>query len=352
MGNENTFCSKKPFGKEYMLLAFLGDTDMLSFREMKDREYIPHGTYLKLLIGGSLSLIKVLVTNPSDLKKLRTMHGSEERYVRPKRPYELPPYKEGMRCGVTDEKYLRSTLYCNPCAPEVVALAHELGAFQKTDYEFAKAAFEFVKEKLDLEICQMDPVEVTIRRGTGTCFHLISVFIALCRCAGIKARYKTFAMNMIQTWYDSMVGSDPLVKKWYDQMGYFMMEGEGEAFVDGKWVAAHVGPTAERQAAGGIPITKFGEGSLGIWFFALPGTTMNMESIPYGLGGGANLLQRLAPGSMERINISIQHQNKMGKKIIEEAGGKEAYDAMARKKYKAKAPRLDLSDKKGIVFGE
>jgi len=335
-----------------MVPTFLGDSYMTSFREMKDREYIPHGTYLKLLIGGALSLSKVLFANPSDLRKLRTIQGSEERYVRPKRSYDLPPYKEGMRCGATDEKYLRETLYCNPCAPEVVALAHHLGAFQKTDYEFAKAAFEFVKEKLDLEICGMDAVEETIRRGTGTCFHLISVFIALCRCAGIKARYKTFAMNMIQSWYDATVGSDPLVKKWYDQMGFFMMEGEGEAFIDGKWVPAHVGPTAERQAAGGVPITHFGEGSLGLWFFALPGTTMNMESIPYGLGVGSKLLKKLAPGSMERVNISIQRQNIVGKKIIEDAGGKDAYDIMARKKHKSKAPTLDLSDKKGIVFEE
>jgi hypothetical protein len=335
-----------------MLFIYLGNTFMLSFREMKEREYIPKGTYLKLLIGGSLSLSKVLLTNPGDLKKLRTIQGSEERYIRPKRSYELPPYKEGMRCGATNEKYLRQTLYCNPCAPEVVAFAHHLGAFQKTDYEFVKAAFGFIKEKLDLEICQMDSVEETIRRGTGTCFHLISVFIALCRCAGIKARYKTFAMNMIQTWYDATVGSDPLVKKWYDQMGFFMMEGEGEAFIDGKWVSAHVGPTAERQAAAGIPITHFGEGSLGIWFFALPGTTQAMESIPYGLGAGTKILKKLAPGSMERVNISIQRQNSAGRKIIKDAGGKKAYDAQARKKLKSKGPTIEITKRKEIIFGE
>jgi hypothetical protein len=325
---------------------------MVSFQEMKDKGYIPQKTYLKLMIGGGLSLSKVLLTSPGDLKKLRTIHGSEERYIRPKRSYELPPFKEGMRCGVTDEKYLRQTLYCNPCAPEVVALAHHLGAFQKSDYEFAKAAFEFTKENLDLEICPMNPVEETIQRGAGTCFHLITVFIALCRCAGIKARYKMFAMNMIKAWYDVLVEADPLVKKWYDSMGYFMIEGEGEAFINGKWVVAHVGPTAERQAAANIPITKFGEDSLGVWFFAIPGTTMYMESIPYGLGGATNLLKRIAPGSMERVNISIQHQNKMGKKIIEDAGGKETYDAMARKKLGPKAPTIDLSNNKGIVFGE
>ena len=77
-----------------------------------------------------------------------------------------------------------------------------------------------------------------------------------------------FAMNMIQAWYDSTIDVDPVVKKWYDSMGYFMLEGEGEVYVDGKWIVAHVGPKAERQAAAGIPITKFGEDSIGVWFFA------------------------------------------------------------------------------------
>jgi hypothetical protein len=77
-----------------------------------------------------------------------------------------------------------------------------------------------------------------------------------------------------------------------------------------------------------------------------------MESIPYGLGGSTNLLKKIAPGSMERVNISIQHQNKIGKKIIEDAGGKEAYDALVRKKLGPKAPTIDLSNNKGIVFGE
>jgi hypothetical protein len=36
-----------------------------------------------------------------------------------------------MKCGVTDEKYLRPTLYCNPLEPEVIALADKLGAFKK-----------------------------------------------------------------------------------------------------------------------------------------------------------------------------------------------------------------------------
>ena len=107
---------------------------MASFREMKDKGYIPQKTYFKLMVGGTLSLSKVLLTSPGDLKKLRVIHGADERYIRPPRRYELAVYNEGMKCGVTDEKYLRPTLYCNPCASEIVAMAHQLGAFKKSDF--------------------------------------------------------------------------------------------------------------------------------------------------------------------------------------------------------------------------
>lgn len=323
---------------------------MVSFREMKEKGYIPQTMYAKLVIGGGASLVKTLMLNPGDLKKLRVIHQGEERFVRPPRPYELPVYREGMKCGVTSEKYLRPTLDCNPCAPEIVAMAHALGAFQVSDFEFTKRAFEFVKEQVQLEIVPMNSAEETLRRGSGTCFHLITLFIALCRAAGIKARYKMFAMTMIKAWYDAMVGADPLVKKWYNAMGFFTIEGEGEAFVNGKWMVAHVGPTAARQASAGIPITTFGEDSIGVWFFPVPGTIMTMESMPYGLGGSTRMLYKIAPASMERVNISIQMQEAMGRKVIAEAGGVAAYDAAARKRLGPQGPRIALSNQEAITF--
>jgi hypothetical protein len=116
------------------------------------------------------------------------------------------------------------------------------------------------------------------------------------------------------------------VKKWYDSLGYFLIEGEGEAYIEDRWVVAHVGPTAERQAAAGIPITRFGEDALGIWFHAQPGTIMQLESIPLGLGAGTRLLHAIAPGSMERVNISIQKQIERGRQILHEAGGTVAFN--------------------------
>ena len=257
---------------------------MTGLREIKEKGYFPQKTQIKLFTAGAVNFVKLFVRNPGDVKKLQKMDKVDGRYIRPKREYEIPEFSSDMNFCKSNEKYLRPTLWCNCRAPEVVALANKLGAFKKTDYEFAKDAFNFVKEKMPLEILTLNPVEETFRRGTGTCFHLITAFIALCRAAGIKARYKMFAMNMIQAWVDSTVGVDPVVKKWYDSMGYFFIEGEGEAYVDGKWIVAHVGPKAERQAFNGVPITKFGEDSIGVWFFPIKGTIMRLESIPYGLG--------------------------------------------------------------------
>ncbi len=323
---------------------------MTSLREIKEKGYIPQKTYAKLFIAGALSLSKTLLLNISDLKKLRNITDSSERYIRPKRDFEIPKFTESMKVNDSNEKYLRPTLYCDHREPEVVALAHKLGAYKKSDREFAESAFELVKEHMILEIITINRVGETFNRGTGTCFHLISAFIALCRAAGIKARYKVFAMNMIKAWYDSVVKADPLVKKWYDSMGYFMLEGEGEVFIDGKWMVAHVGAEAERQAAAGIAITKFGEDSIGRWFNAIPGTIMYMESIPYGFSVSTKLLKIIAPGSMERVNISILKQIENGRKIIKDAGGPKAYDQMMRSEEKSKKPNLKIEQKSQIVF--
>ena len=289
-----------------------------------------HTTYLKLLLNGLFSVSWLLITSVSQIRRLRQPKASDERYVRPPRRFEFPETPQGLRPEPSHSRYLRATRYCNPWSPQVTAIAHSLGAHRLPDLEYAQAAFAFAKEELTLEIAPIDSVEASLERGTGTCFDLISVFIALCRAAGIPARYKIFATEMIQTWRESVIDVDPLVQKWYDSLGYFLLEGEGEAYVDGQWMVAHVGPTAKRQAAAGIPITRFGEDALGTWFHAKPGTIMRLEAIPPGLAAGSRLLHKISPGSMERINISVQKQISRGLQVLANAGGLEAYDQQAR----------------------
>jgi hypothetical protein len=287
-------------------------------------------TYWNLMLKGILSISKLLIFDFKDVKRLRKTSPLEEHYIRPPRRYDIPTYSPEMPYCKSKEKYLRPTRYCNSHAPEVIAIANQLGAYKVPDREFARAAFEFAKEKLILEIAPIISVEEILQRGTGSCFELITVFIALCRAAGIKARYKIFATHMIQAWREGTIDADPLLNKWYDSLGYFLLEGEGEAYVDGKWTVAHVGPTAERQAAAGIPITRLGEDALGIWFSARPGSIMLLESLPFGLAAGSWILHKISPGTMERVNVSVLNEIKKGRVIIQKAGGVDAYDEQKR----------------------
>ena len=104
----------------------------------------------KSRLGWGLTLAKLLLRNPGALKKLMVMGPDEERYVRPPREYELPPFRESMRRCTSNEKYLRPTRWCNPREPQVVALANELGAYELSDYEFADAAFWWVKTNVSI----------------------------------------------------------------------------------------------------------------------------------------------------------------------------------------------------------
>jgi hypothetical protein len=323
---------------------------MLTPWEIKQKEMIPPLHMIQMNIGGLFFLTKVILTNIGTFKDLK---NQKMIYKRPTPTYTIPEYKPDMKTNNSEEKYLRPTLYCNHRKPEVIALAHQLGAYQKSDRKFAEAAFEFAKRKIILEIIPLDDVDTVIHRGTGTCIHKISIFIALCRAAGIPARYKFFSLTMLDNWMGASMDRAPLMKQWYDAMGAFLLHGEGEVYLDGKWIIADVGAEPQRQAAAWMPVTKLGEDSAGLWLFPIPGTTFIRESIPLGLGVPSQILMNgLAPNSVAGVNIGILEQIEKGRKIIEETGGEAAYDVEARKKRKQNmAPKTDLSQKPdNIIF--
>jgi Transglutaminase-like superfamily len=299
----------------------------------------------------AFALTKFILTHPATFMDHRKMSADEQRYVRPPRQYELPLFREGMQYSTSNEPYLRPTRHCNPREPEVIAMANELGAYELPDYEFAEAAYWFVKENIQFEMCAFDSAGMTLTRGTGTCFHYISLFNALCRAAGIKARYKLFAMN-----YDRYTGGrggggvDPVWDGLYNSLGYLMSEAEAEVCIDGAWIVAHPATSAELQAAKGLPITKLGEDSIGIFFDAVPGTIRRVESIPSKMDWGMKTLLRLSPASLERVAVAYQRATTYGRQVIAETGGRDAYDNMARERLKLSPPTIVVTDDAALVF--
>jgi hypothetical protein len=103
-----------------------------------------------------------------------------------------------------------------------------------------------------------------------------------------------------------------------------------------------------------LPITKLGEDSIGVWLFPIPGTILERESVPLGLGLPSRvLMKRLVPNSVAGLNIGILEQIEKGRKIIEESGGEKAYNALAKKKRAKSMPKAVLAEKHDkIVFEE
>ena len=271
-----------------------------------------------------------LLKNPTILKKQIFMGPDEPRYVRPPREYELPEYSKEMKHCTSKEKYLRPTRYCNPREPLVVAMAHELGAYELSDWEFAEAAYWFVKTKLVVEIRPLDSASATLKRGTGSCYHLTSLWLALCRAAGIKARYQTFMMQLPDQITNTTSSEQGAMTVDFFSRG--TPEAQGEVCVDGKWTVGHVAMRPEILARARLPIPKFGEDAGGLVFKVIPGTTKRFESIPLTFWLAMNIGMRFVPAALERTTVVAQTRALgPGRKVIEQAGGIEAYDQQARK---------------------
>ena len=280
--------------------------------------------------GAGLSVARVLLKNPAALGKFRAMGYDEKRYIRPPREYDIPPFDRRMKHSTSTEPYLRPTRWCNPREPEVIAVANKLGAYELTDYEFAKAAYWFVKTNLVVEMLPFDTVRTTLMRGTGTCYHLISVWIALCRAAGIKARYKVFRMVLPDEIMREEMNEGEAMTANIVNVG--IPEGEGEVCIDGTWMVGHVAMRPEIYARVGLPILEFGEDAIGSTFKLIPGTIERFEYIPIRYGIAMKALTWAAPAAMERANIAIADNLPQGKKIIDDAGGMRTYNKMAKRR--------------------
>jgi hypothetical protein len=199
----------------------------------------------------------------------------------------------------------------------------------------------------------MDSVSATLRRGTGTCLHAISLWLALCRAAGIKARYKEYKFMLNDLAIDlnaaEIMGLTEAEEAMIpDALDLDKSRPQGEACIDGKWVVANVGDRPEFYAQAGLPIPKLGEDAIDLTFKLIPGTIKHFESIPLMVGLTFRLGCWLAPVVMERT--SIIRAAPLGRKIIEEAGGIEAYDQKLRQKLELSLPVIKLKRDEALVF--
>lgn len=316
------------------------------------KEMLPPRRLLGMFITGAISVLAVVLGNLGLIRKMKRQQAGQT-CKRPPRAYDLPELQAGMKNRSSDKKYLRPTLYCDCRAPEVTAMALWLGAGEKSDREFAEAAFDFTKRNIVIEIMPMDDVGRTLARGAGNCFHKTAVFVALCRAAGVPARFKYCSLTNMEAWFGSSLQNSPLIRKWYRAMGNLLPHGEGEVFVDGVWVAADISRSPLWQAAKSLPLTRLGESAIGLWMTPVPGSTFIRESLPLGFGFPSRILSRLFAGAVAGYNRGLQEQDEIGRRVIAAAGGEAAYDAESRRRRPPSAAKTELlQEHERIVFAE
>ncbi len=247
-------------------------------------------------------------------------------------PYTLPKYKENMKINSSNERYLRPTFLCDPYQPEIIAMAYELGAYRLPDREFAENVFKFVNGKIRIDFSPPKSASECLKRGHGTCIDKLNVFNALCRAAGIKARYRLYSAEGIEALYNIYMSADPLVQKWVDNLNFFVLHGSGEAYVDGKWMVSDVSADFYHAPPHKIPIPHFGEDPADLWIKPAKGV-WQPEGLPIGFKFLMTLPFLMFRGTGRAINLSIKNNYEKGLKILERINLDE-YDKEIRKTYK------------------
>lgn len=306
---------------------------MGTLKEWKDKGYFFDLNWVKTIGGALPSLFFLALRHP--LLVINANKGCPDgpQNLRPKKlPYEIPKFTEDMKYCNSSERYLRPTFLCDPLDPDIIAMANKLGAYEKPDWDYAEGVFKFVNGNVRIDFSPPKTAGECLRWGNGTCIDKLSLFNALCRAGGVKARYRLYSPQGVEALYNLYMSADPLIQKWVDSLNFFVLHGSGEAYIDGKWVVSDVSADFYHAHPNNIPIPHFGENPADLWIKPAKGI-WQPEGIPIGFKFLASLPFLMFRGTGRAINKNILENYEEGKKILETIDLDE-YDKKVRKTYK------------------
>jgi len=289
-------------------------------------------SFLLVLSKRIFSLLTMLIRHPFLIYKTTKRYKKNTKNIitEEMHTYQIPKYSPDMTLCKYDEKYLRPVRLCESDALEIIAMANKLGAFKTSKKEYAENVFHFVKNNIKSKNAPAFGAVKTLKKGYGSCFDSSSIFIALCRCGGVKARYKIYLHNeppqgfqtLSDTFNEELLGGLAIIAAFYTV---------AEVEIDGKWLECEVTSPPELDAFWNVPIAHFGEncGRVGGW---LPDDVIYLEGLPYRITIPTNIMFKMLSGMMDEINRKTEEEWQEGKRKLEKIGRKE-YDKKARKRY-------------------
>ncbi len=262
---------------------------------------------------------------------------------------------------LSQEPYLRPTLYCNCHAPEIIAIADQFRHETSNDWDYATGIYNFVRSEIlfALEPFPGNGAVGTLEMGCGICTDRINVFIALARAGGIPARYcqisnfkpleggtVPFVSNFAtrcQEWEESndwrlqKIGSGMLRRIRQQEEAHFenaIWISEhiiAELKINNSWIPADPNSSDEEAFGDGMPLPRFGYDPITLFGFKGNIVARN-ETLPVGRSYWLMrwLLCLLARGIMDIINQTFEEKRQEARRLLPEIGEKEYMRRMRR----------------------
>ena len=267
--------------------------------------------------------ILIYKTNKEGKERIQEL-GRKSRKI-----YEIPAYDKDMIFCKSNKKYLRSVRLCEPNAPEIIAMADKLKAFKVSEREYAENVFNFVKNNIRSRNVPVFGAVKTLKKGYGSCFDSSGLFVTLCRCGEIEARYKIYIHKKPPAGFQDVSTVDNRLLDGLAIISSFYTVSEVK--IDGKWRECEICSPPELDAYWDVPIAQFGEncGSVGGWF---PDKILYLEKLPLRVVIPTNIFFKFFGGIVENINEHVESNWGDGKEKLEKIGRKE-YNKKAKRRY-------------------
>lgn len=155
-----------------------------------EEEVSPEAKISYKMIDGGVKIMNVRIPMLASGKEAKALVTVEIR-----RSTMLPP-EDTDRYVLPDEKKLprEIRLYLVPSpkiesrSPKIRKLAKEIGVDEKQAWKKVETIYDWVRENVKYQNGPLKGALAALKDGTGDCEELTSLFIAICRAAGIPAR--------------------------------------------------------------------------------------------------------------------------------------------------------------------
>ncbi len=320
-------------------------------REKMDLGDIPPPTIVRNLLKTVAPLSYAIARNPRSMvknvgawkRRLRAgmapwKHLEDESEYSSTRMLEIEDFDS--LPDVSREKYLRPTRLCQCDNKNIRALARKFGAGEISNEEYLRRIYYFVKNQKYLIFKPMGGATGTLKSKGGVCLDQMSLFIALARAAGIKARYRLYAFTPVDELVDVMLKDDPVLMETYQMLGFLdSLHGCAEFYIGGRWIQLDPTFSDYLEAGMGLPISNFNEPPS--WGVRVPDRDIIMEGLPRGLNASLVSLALLLRNTVDEVNKKLDEIREKGKEILEEIGVEEYNRRLKRKGAAIKLPDVD-----------